>query len=363
MVPKIEPEHWNIPALDYLLYLHSESARLFNDLQNKLLREDYMQKHRTKFMIFKCMDGRCNMSVFTKIQPGILDPMREMGAKFKIGWAHLQDIVMNWIMDGNIFNRFKVGVFTYHFSRSNKKLGCKAFDYDTDKAIQYAKDLQQEFNEVFQAQDNVGMFTVLWGMETDAGALFLHGHAGQVIDLYRETREDPDYWIPQLQQLYPSFPKSVIVDIFELVKGNISHLKEVKALKTIKQQEQLDHAEFGLAFGRGLWWLHKPNAMLIVGPFNPNPVEPISTAAGLLLDNVNKKRVNPEMGIALMTSVPFTKKTGFEEMLAQKKAINNSTLADKIIKKNVPDLYPYLKRLTCTINTENWELNILHKDD
>jgi len=288
--------------------------------------------------------------------------MREMGAQFQLGWAHLQDIVMNWVKEGCVQNRLRVGVFTYHFSKSDSKLGCRAFDYNTEAAINYAKNLQSEFDEVFQSTDPVGMYSLLLGMETDTGALILHGHNNQIIDLSYENNESENYWLPKLQQLYPSFPKSVVVDLFELVKGNITHIKEVRSNDTLVEIEDLDHAECGLGFGRGFHWLHKPNTIIIVGPFNPNPVDPISTAARLLWENIQKEKVDPNKGIALLTSVPYINTMGFEGNMAVKKAKNNEQLAHKIIRETMPDLIPYIKRLTFTINMKNWDLNILNRD-
>ncbi|NWF73057.1 MAG: hypothetical protein HXY51_08495, partial [Nitrospirae bacterium] len=41
----------------------------------------------------KCMDGRLNLSVATNTPPGIIEPIRNLGGRFDLGWPHFGEVI------------------------------------------------------------------------------------------------------------------------------------------------------------------------------------------------------------------------------------------------------------------------------
>ena len=65
----------------------------------------------------KCMDGRINIPVATRMPAGIVMPFRNLGGMFDLGWPHLGEVVAHHIerMVGD--GRRILFLITYHWSR------------------------------------------------------------------------------------------------------------------------------------------------------------------------------------------------------------------------------------------------------
>jgi len=132
------------------------------------------------------------------------------------------------------------------------------------------------------------------------------------------------------------------------VLGNVRHIAKIRA--TGKAPELMNHGEQVLAFGRGFDWLHLPNKAVIVGPYSFDLDTPITKAANILLDNLNKGRIPKEDGIVLLVSSVFRSETGPDKPRAMLKSRAAADFALEKIRKNVPDLIPYLSTVVGVIN-------------
>jgi hypothetical protein len=56
-------------------------------------RSSYMAHHPTAIAAFMCMDGRVNVPLVTNTPRGIIQPFRNLGGRFDLGWSHLGHVV------------------------------------------------------------------------------------------------------------------------------------------------------------------------------------------------------------------------------------------------------------------------------
>lgn len=334
---------------DYLLDLNARHSQAFIDLAME--RRRYRGEHPTEIAALKCMDGRLNLPVITQTAVGIVQPFRNLGGKFDLGWPFFQATLDHWVQYSISRGRHCLIFVTYHFARGDIHRGCRGFNYDTNAARDTAIKLKNQFERIY---GKGAVVPIVCGIETDLDALILHGEDGRVADLAEVKELSRLELETMLRSLYPSMPERIFKDIIPLVEGNIRHVWEIRTSN--RPIEDAEHKEWVLGVGRGFDWLHAINTAFIVGPFDPNLFDAIGTAAVLLKGNIDDGRVNPS-GIVLMTSAAY-RDIGPEHELAKEKARFLSKFSLDVIKAKVPDLVPHLNILTgCTdLNTRKFEV-------
>ena len=338
-------------GIDYLLDLNARHSQAFVDLATE--RRRYRGEHPTEIAALKCMDGRLHLPVMTQTALGIIQPFRNLGGIFNLGWPFFQKTIDQWVEYSIGRGRHCLIFVTYHFARGDTHRGCRGFGYDTDAARLAAMNLKNQFESVYGKGGAV--MPIVCGIETDLDALILHGENDRVIDLANTSETSQLELEELLRSLYPSMPERIVRDFIPLVRGNIRHIAEIRASN--RPIEDAEHKEWVLGVGRGFDWLHAINTAFIVGPFDPNISVAIETAAKLLKNNIDEGRISSD-GVVLLTSGVYRDKAGPEYLLAKEKAQFLSKFALNIVKEKVADLAPHLQILTgCVdLNTRRFEM-------
>lgn len=337
-------------GIDYLLDLNARHAQTFMDSATE--RRRYRGEHPTEIAALKCMDGRLNLPVMTQTTVGIIQPYRNLGGKFDLGWPFFQATIDDWVQYAIKRGRHCIIFVTYHYSRGDLHRGCRGFNYDKEAARDTAVTLKAQFDRIYGGG---AVVPIVCGIETDLEALILHGNDGQVADLAEVSLTSQQEIETLVRSLYPAMYERVILDLLPLIQGNIKYISMVRASN--RPIKELEHNEWVLGVGRGFDWLHAINTAFIVGPFDPHLSFAIETAAKLLEGNIEKTRIDPN-GIVLLTSSAFRDSAGPEHNLAKEKAIFLRKFSLDIIKQCAPKLIPYLQILTgCTnMNTRKFEV-------
>ncbi len=337
----------NEHLIDFLLEHNKKQSEEFANPDAMLLRRQYRAKHPTEIAALKCMDGRLHLPIMTEIPLGVIQPFRNIGGQFDLGWPFFGLLMKEWIDYAISRARDCIVLVTYHYSKSDTHLGCKGFGYDTEGAKKFTANLKIQFERVF-GQNHSVVYPIQVGIETDDDALIFHGKNGSLLNLAEENEADEEILRIKLQKLFPDMQRVMIEDLLPLVLGNIRHIAEVRTMR--RPVEDIDHKEQILGIGRGFDWLHLHNKALIVGPFSYNLQDPIAKAAGILLENIKKGQVPKEDGVVLMASAVYRDEVGIERQLANEKAISLATLGYQTVKEQVPELLPHLHMLVGTVD-------------
>ncbi len=337
-------------GIDYLLDLNKRHAQTFMDLA--IERRRYRGEHPTEIAALKCMDGRLNLPVMTQTTVGIIQPYRNLGGKFDLGWPFFQATIDDWVQYAISRGRHCIIFVTYHYSRGDVHRGCRGFNYDKVVACETANTLKMQFDRIY---GGAAVAPIVCGIETDLDALVLHGEDGRVIDLAEAKLSSHEDIEELVRSLYPAMSMRVILDLLPLIQGNLKHIAQVRS--SDRPIEELEHNEWVLGIGRGFDWLHAINTAFIVGPFDPHLSFAIETAAKLLESNIEARRIDAK-GIVLLASASYRDSAGPEYNLAKEKAMFLSHFSLEIIKRRVPKLIPHLQILTgCTnMNTREFEV-------
>jgi len=341
----------------WLNELSSEHSRLYRSPEAYLNRARYQARHPTYLIAFKCMDGRIHLPYITKTPLGIIEPFRNLGGAFDLGWPYLGEIVAASVMRAVNKGQRVLILATYHFSRGDPLRCCAGFDHDTGKALQATEQFKAQIESVFGA-DQQTVNTVVVGVETDEDALVFHGSNAEIMNLAEvgpgDEREDdlPQRVSRRLGQIYPEMHQAALADLVPLALGNIRHIAEVRqeAVRTL----DIEHHEWVLCVGRGFDFLHVPNTALIVGPYSPNMDEPIVTAARLIQSNMEEGRI-PDDGFVLLASSPYID-IGVDQRRAVEKARFMSRFSAETIAREVPYVHERMFRRTCVLNWNTREL-------
>ncbi len=333
--------------IDYLLEHNKKQSEEFSTPDAALQRRKYRSEHPTEIAAWKCMDGRLHLPIMTEIPLGIIQPFRNIGGQFDLGWPFFGLLIKEWIDYALSRGRDSIILVTYHFSKSDQHLGCKGFAYDTEAAKKFTANLVSQVERVFGERHTV-VYPIQIGIETDEDALILHGTNGDMLDLGKETVPSTEVLRLRLRKLFPDMRAQMLEDLLPLVLGNIDHISEVRKEK--RPLQDIDHKEQVLGIGRGFDWLHLHNKALLVGPYSYNLQDPISKAAGILLENIKKGQTPEKEGVVLMSSAVYRDEVGIEHQLAIEKAISLAKFGVEIIKEQVPDLVQYLSVLVGTVD-------------
>ena len=82
-------------GIDFLLELNTKHSREYIELASE--RRRYRGEHPTEIAALKCMDGRLHLPVITKTALGIIQPFRNLGGKFDLGWPFFQSKIDEWV--------------------------------------------------------------------------------------------------------------------------------------------------------------------------------------------------------------------------------------------------------------------------
>jgi len=349
-----------LTGIDRLLAINALHTQQFEDAAPD--RRSYRANHPTEIGVFKCMDGRLHLPVMTNTALGIIQPWRNIGGKFNLGWPALQPTVLEWTDYAFSKGRWCLVVTTYHFARGSEgedrekvlHRGCKGFDYDTEAARQSSLDLKQQFDELFHGHM---VYALQCGIDTDLDALLVHGEDGTVLDMGTLEDTSEENLRSQFEVHSPSMPGAIVRDLIPLLQRNASRVKQIKDAK--RPVIEVEHREWILATGRGFDSLHEPNAALIIGPFDPDWDQAIATAAKLLSDNIRFNRIDPTRGLVLWASAPYRDYAAYKRRAAEVKARYLSSRAFSIIQKGFPELLPHLRTLTTTVDLNRRTLDVL----
>lgn len=337
----------NDRLITFLLRHNEKQGREFSNPDAALLRRQYRAKHPTEIAAWKCMDGRLHLPIITETPLGIIQPFRNIGGQFDLGWPFFGLLTKEWVDYAVSRGRDSIIFVTYHFSKSDPHLGCRGFNYDTDAAKRFTAGLVKQVERVFGAGHTV-VYPIQVGIETDEDSLILHGADTQVFETAKHKDLDSERLREHLRSLFPDMKHQMLEDLLPLIEGNLRHVREVRHTK--RPVGDNDHKEQILGVGRGFDWLHLHNKALLVGPFSYNLGDPIAKAAGILLDNIQKKRIPARDGVVLMASAVYREEVGIERQLANEKVVSLAHFSVETIREKVPNLIPYLHTLVGTVD-------------
>jgi hypothetical protein len=340
-------------GIEYLLELNTKHSELFTDPGLALERRRYRAQHPTEIAALKCMDGRLHLPVMTETTVGVIQPFRNLGGRFDLGWPAFQFTFNQWVEYAVGKGRDCLVLVTYHFARGDSHRGCRGFGYDTEAAKQFTNKLKSQFDEVY---GNQVVYALQVGIETDWESLILHGENGEIIDTIDLIDTSFDALDVLLRKMYAHMPEQIRWDLIPVVQGSARHAKKTKEAN--RSVQETEHKEWVLGIGRGFDWLHAINTAFIVGPFDPDLASAIATAATLLHSNMQEGRISSE-GLVLLSSAPYRDEAGPEQRLAQQKAKFLERFALDVIKTRVPDLAPHLNILTGIVNMQTRKLTVL----
>jgi hypothetical protein len=341
--------------IDWILQHASRHSMNYSSPDNWLARTRYMAEHPTSIAVLKCMDGRINIPIATKTPRGIIQPFRNLGGMFDLGWPHLGEVLSHYVQNIVLEGRRSMVLITYHYSKGDPKRGCAGFNYDTEAAKAHTYQIKNQVEQVF-GKDHGTVYPVVCGFETDEDALILHGTNGETLDMSTLSPKDRDTLMPRLEQLFPDMSQQMRHDLLPLISGNLDHIDEAR-----KMERQLDnvHREWMICVGRGFDFLHMPNLALIIGPYSPNLADPIHKAAGIIESNMSAGRI-PDDGFLLLASVPY-QELGVDRARAELKSQFLCDFAEQQIVDAYPDLSKKMFKKSAVLNWQSRELQILQE--
>ncbi len=296
-------------------------------------RHDYIQRHHTPISALMCMDGCVSVARVAKVPWGIVQPFRNLGGRFDLGWSHLGELLAESILEETKKGGTVLCLVTYHFSKSDWHHGCTGFDGDADAARAHAFTVARQLDRSF-GQKHSSVYPIVVGIETDDEALLFHGVEGkEVLDLSAVPETDEFRLVTSLRHLYPEMPEYIIADLMPLITGNLSHIAD---LTRRNRSINFHHREWIICVGRGFDWLQPADQALIIGPYSPDLSEPLHTAASTIESNMRCGKI-PEDGFLLLTEAPY-RQFGRERARAELESRYLAELAADIIRDRHPHL-------------------------
>ena len=318
-----------------------------------LARERYLALHPTAIAVMKCMDGRINIPVATNTPPGIIQPFRNLGGMFDMGWPHLGEVLAQYVQRMVKNGRRVLLLITYHFSRGDAHRGCSGFGCDTEAAIAHTHQIRCQMEAIFGAAHD-SVYPLICGFETDEDALLLHSSDGRILDLSGELTVEG--LAAELALRFQDMPHEMRSDLLPLLVGNLSHLN---GLRQEKRALTVEHREWMICLGRGFDFLHTPNLALIVGPYSPDLADPIRKAAAIIENNMAAGRI-PDDGFLLLASVPYDE-IGVDRARAVLKSHFLSRFAADVIEREFPDLAGKMIRHMAVLDWNSRRIEALYE--
>lgn len=330
--------------IDWLLEHARRHSEAFCSPEATLARRRYLARHPTAIAVMKCMDGRINIAVATQTPLGIIQPFRNLGGRFDLGWPHLGEVLAHYVHRHVADGRRVLLLATYHFSRGGPARGCAGFGYDTNAAREHVRQLVNQIETVF-GRGHGTVYPLICGFETDEDALLLHGAGGATLDLAQLSPADAATLPARLAALFPDMREQMRSDLVPLLAGNLAHVAE---LRTTTRTLDADHHEWVICLGRGFDFLHMPNLAIIVGPYSPQLAEPIGMAAEVIANNMRSGRI-PADGFLLLASAPYDE-IGSDRARAELKSRFLADFAARVIREGDPGLAARMRVRTAVLD-------------
>lgn len=338
--------------IDWLFDLARRYSTEFSSPESYLARKRYLAAHPTNIVALKCMDGRINIPVATRTPPGIIQPFRNLGGRFDLGWPHLNETLAHHVSEVAGAARQVLILITYHFSKGDPHRGCAGFNYDTEAAIAHTHAIREQVEFMF-GKGHGTVYPILVGFETDEDALILHGHDGALLKLAELTPGDSEALRTSLIRLYPDMAMQMREDLLPLLSGNLEHIAHVRRLQ---RTLDIQHREWMICVGRGFDFLHTPNLALIIGPYSPNLADPIRKAASIILNNMQTGRI-PDDGFLVLASSPY-QEMGMDRARAELKARFTTDFTANVIQNEFPVLARKMHLRTAVLNWQSRNLEL-----
>jgi len=339
--------------VDFIKKHNAQQSAAYTEPSAQMKRRLYRVQHPTQILVPKCMDGRLNLSIKTETPPGILEPFRNIGGSFDLGWPFFQEVI-NDSINFAINKGRRCCVFTsYHFAKGDPDgshhRGCAGFGYDTKAAKEAAFSLRKQFSKVYGTGP---VYALTIGIETDEASLIFHGVNGDellIADLNPAiTKEEI---IVRLEALYPDMDKCIIVDLVPLIKGNLNHVQ--KCRNSVRELIDLEHREQIIAVGRGFDWLHLSNTALIIGPYSHQWTQAVMKAGKIIMSNITSGRIPKEHGVLLMPGALYRQEEGSAGWrLKEMKVRYLLEAAEKVLREEVPEIIPYLQTYAGVVDAD-----------
>jgi hypothetical protein len=337
----------------WLFDLVRQHGRTYAAPEAWLDRQRYQALHPTAVMVMKCMDGRINIPIATGTPRGIIQPFRNLGGMFHLGWPHLGELVQSAVDREVRQGKQVLMLITYHYAEGDPRRGCAGFHFRTADARAHAFGLREEFSTLFGRQHQT-VYPLVCGFETDEEALVLHGADGAELNMAEVDERALPELPARLRQLWPDMPQRVQQDLLPMLRGNAAH---IAALRQTERSLHIDHREWIIFVGRGFDWLHLPNQALIIGPYSPDLDHPIRQAAGIIRANMLAGRI-PDDGFLLMSSVPY-EDIGVDHARAALKSRFLARFAADVIRREFADLGPKMSVRESVLNWHQRALELL----
>ncbi len=289
-----------------IITLNSKRSGEFCTPAARDARTLYSSKHPTKILVFKCMDGRINLPLITKIPMGILQPFRHIGGKFVLGDPYLGRLVLDAKEEAIREGRSTLALSTYHYSKGDTHRGCAGHNNDTEAARSGAIAHKKEFDAVF-GENNPAIAGIVLGIETDEDSLVFTNEHGDTFSIAENCEATDMEILSALTRIYPNISKQMLDDLLPLALGNRTHVRSIK-LAGGRPSSELVHGENIICVGRGFDWLHLPNRALIIGPYeyyDHTWRDAITIAGSIVSKNFES---NPDLkkgGALLIISAPY----------------------------------------------------------
>ena len=214
-------------TIEFLLEHNRKQSTSFCSPDATLARRQYRSVHPTEIGALKCMDGRLHLPVITNTPLGIIQPFRNIGGKFDLGWPFFGESFKGWVDYAVNRGRDCIVFVTYHWSRGDIHRGCRGFNYDLEATKVFTAKLTSEIEEVFGV-GHVVVYPIQLGIETDVDGLVFHGK-GNPLDLSNLEETSSNFLQKELRRLYPDMKVQMLEDLMPLLLGNIEHIAEIRA--------------------------------------------------------------------------------------------------------------------------------------
>ena len=335
------------PLVEFLLEHNERQSAAFCSPDARLWRQQYRSRHPTEIAALKCMDGRLNLAIMSNTPPGIIQPYRNIAGKFDIGWPYFGELMEDWVNYSMGMGRDCLILVTHHWAKGDQHRGCRGFEYNTEAASLYTHELKAQIERVF-GQAHIVVYPIRLGIETDEDAFVLYGNNGAQLELATLGQIAQEDLRQKVQALYPDMKPQIVNDLLPILIGNLAHIASVREER--RPIEEAHHQEQIVAVGRGFDWLHLPNRALIIGPYTYDLAQPVATAAGILLSNLNEGRVPSDEGFVLMTSAAYREEAGPQRFRAIEKTLSLAQFSEETIRREVPQLRERLAILSGIVN-------------
>ena len=368
--------HESVPAIDFSRVLTGEPMFLpfleYNDSEhkkyvaNKSNRDLARTLWKMECLVLKCMDGRLDLTRWTKLLYGLVQSLRTPGGVFEAGHPLLRRRVLDLLeYASKVKGRHLLVVVAYHFSRSGSHLGCRFEKGDRAKVREFGRALSEAMSEIYGR--NQAIYIVCFGMETDQEALIFEG-VGSDTRSFSVADEDlfaQAYALNRLGDLYPGMASQVLGNLAGMAFRNSKHVVEV--CRSRRSEEHLAHNEHGMLLGEGADFHHLHNDLLIISPVLSDLETPVRTALDINRRNFHKRWANLAQGGEARTSVQgilligsaYYRDDGPDRRSADAQARQHLEYQLKVLHASFPELVPAVTGICGAVDFRTRKFHLL----